>query len=61
MTEAGYIMTDSMGHTNVKGIYAAGEITGLGSLSQLMIAASQGHMAGIGIVTDSSEKAFRSM
>lgn len=58
--EAGYILTDSMGHTNVKGVYAAGEITGPGP-SQLVIAASQGHMAGIGIITDSSEAAFHDM
>ncbi len=58
--EAGYIMTDSMGHTNVKGIYAAGEITGPGP-SQLIIAASQGHMAGIGVISDSSEAAFNGM
>lgn len=58
--EAGYIMTDSMGHTNVKGVYVAGEITGPGP-SQLIIAANQGHMAGIGIITDSCETAFHEM
>lgn len=55
LTEAGFVVTDSLGRTNVKGIYAAGEITGP---SQLIVSASQGHMAGIGIITDSSEAAF---
>lgn len=55
--EAGYIMTDAMGHTNIKGIYAAGEITGP-EPSQLIISASQGHLAGIGIITESCEEAF---
>lgn len=47
--------TDSLGRTNVKGIYAAGEITGP---SQLIVSASQGDMAGLGIIRDSSEAAF---
>lgn len=45
-----------MGHTNIPGIYAAGEITGP---SQLIVSASQGHMAGIGIIADSSDAQFR--
>lgn len=53
----GYISTDSMGHTNVPGIYAAGEITGP---SQLIVSASQGHMAGMGIIADTSEANFLS-
>lgn len=56
VNEAGYIITDMMGHTNVKGIYAAGEITGP---SQLIVSASQGHMTGIGIIADSCEEAFQ--
>lgn len=53
----GYISTDSMGHTNVPSIYAAGEITGP---SQLIVSASQGHMAGMGIIADTSEANFLS-
>lgn len=49
-------MTDVMGYTNIKGIYAAGEITGP---SQLIVSASQGHMAGAGIIFESSEEAFQ--
>ena len=46
-----------MGHTNIKGIYVAGEITGPGP-SQLIVSASQGHMAGIGIITELCKVAF---
>lgn len=56
VNEAGYIIADMMGHTNIKGIYAAGEITGP---SQLIVSASQGHMTGIGIIADSCEEAFQ--
>lgn len=58
VNEAGFIIADVMGHTNIKGIYAAGEITGP---SQLIVSASQGHMVGIGIITDSCEEAFQSI
>ena len=58
VNEAGFIITDAMGHTNIKGIYAAGEITGP---SQLIVSASQGHMVGIGIIADSCEEAFQSI
>lgn len=56
VNEAGFIITDIMGHTNIKGIYAAGEITGP---SQLIVSASQGHMAGAGIISESCEAAFQ--
>ena len=56
VNDFGYITTDMMGHTNIPGIYAAGEITGP---SQLIVSASQGHMAGIGIIADSSDAQFR--
>lgn len=56
INEAGFIVTDMMGHTNIKGIYAAGEITGP---SQLIVSASQGHMAGAGIIADFCEEAFQ--
>ncbi|SDQ35429.1 NAD(P)/FAD-dependent oxidoreductase [Carnobacterium viridans] len=56
VNEAGFIMTDIMGHTNIKGIYAAGEITGP---SQLIVSASQGHMAGAGIIAESCDAAFQ--
>lgn len=56
VNDFGYITTDMMGHTNISGIYAAGEITGP---SQLIVSASQGHMAGIGIIADSSDAQFR--
>lgn len=53
--DAGYVLTDRMGKTNIKGIYAAGEITGP---SQLIVSAGQGHMAGIGTIMDNSEEKF---
>lgn len=58
LTESGFVVTDSLGRTNIKGIYAAGEITGP---SQLIVSASQGHMAGLGIINESSEAAFHNM
>ncbi|WP_407389460.1 NAD(P)/FAD-dependent oxidoreductase [Carnobacterium jeotgali] len=58
VNEAGFVIADVMGHTNIKGIYAAGEITGP---SQLIVSASQGHMAGAGIIADSCEEAFQSI
>lgn len=58
VNEAGFIITDAMGHTNIKGIYAAGEITGP---SQLIVSASQGHMVCIGIIADSSEESFQNI
>lgn len=58
VNEAGYITADMMGHTNVKGIYAAGEITGP---SQLIVSASQGHMTGVGIIADACEEAFQNI
>lgn len=54
--ETGFVKTDIMGHTNIKGLYAAGEITGP---SQLIVSASQGHMAGTGIIVDTCEIAFQ--
>ena len=56
VNEAGFVIADVMGHTNIKGIYAAREITGP---SQLIVSASQGHMVGAGIIADSCEEAFQ--
>ncbi|MFC6465042.1 NAD(P)/FAD-dependent oxidoreductase [Marinilactibacillus sp. GCM10026970] len=56
ISESGFVVTDSMGRTNKKGIYAAGEITGP---SQLIVSASQGHMAGIGIIADFSAESYK--
>ncbi|MEC6748931.1 NAD(P)/FAD-dependent oxidoreductase [Marinilactibacillus sp. XAAS-LB27] len=56
VSETGFVVTDTMGHTNIKGVYAAGEITGP---SQLIVSASQGHMAGIGIIADSSAASYK--
>jgi len=44
-----------MGRTSVKGIYAAGEISGP---SQLIVSASQGHMKGAGIIVEDSDGLF---
>ena len=58
VSEAGFITTDMMGRTNINGLYAAGEITGP---SQLIVSASQGHMAGMGIIAQSSEENFKTI
>lgn len=55
VSEAGFVVTNMMGQTNIPGIYAAGEITGP---SQLIVSASQGHMAGIGIIAQASQANF---
>lgn len=59
VNDSGYITTDMMGHTNIPGVYAAGEITG--PPSQLIVSASQGHMVGIAIITESSHAQFLSI
>lgn len=43
--ELGYIITDSQGRTNIKGIYAAGDITG--GLRQVVTACAQGAVAAL--------------
>lgn len=43
--ERGYIITDSQGRTNIKGIYAAGDITG--GLRQVVTACAQGAVAAL--------------
>lgn len=55
VSEAGFVVTNMMGQTNIPGIYAAGEITGP---SQLIVSASQGHTAGIGIIAQASQANF---
>lgn len=55
VNEAGFVKADGMGRTSVKGIYAAGEISGP---SQLIVSASQGHMTGAGIIVEDSDGLF---
>lgn len=50
-------ITDSFGRTNVKGVYAAGD-TSVVAPSQLIIAASEGSRAAMGINTDLTEEQF---
>ncbi|WP_227995200.1 FAD-dependent oxidoreductase [Oceanobacillus sp. CFH 90083] len=50
------IKTDPYGRTSVKGIYAAGD--NAAGPSQLVIAASQGSKAAIGVISDFVEEAF---
>lgn len=45
-----------MGHTNVPGVYATGEIAN--GPSQLIISASQGHMTGMGIIVDTTTHTY---
>ena len=51
----GGIVTDRLGRTSVKGIYAAGEVT---FLSQLIISAAEGSMAAAGVNFDLTEREF---
>lgn len=55
LNERGFVETDQLGRTNVAGVYAAGEITGP---SQLIVSASQGHMAAAGVIFEEAEEAF---
>ena len=45
LDEKGYIVTDKAGRTNVKGVYAAGDITG--GLRQVITAAAEGAVAAL--------------
>ena len=45
LDERGYIITDSQGRTNIKGIYAAGDITG--GLRQVVTACAEGAIASL--------------
>lgn len=55
--EMGGILTDGFGRTSVKGIYAAGD-TSVIAPSQLIIAASEGSRAAMGVNADLTEEAF---
>jgi thioredoxin reductase len=55
INDRGFVETDQLGRTNVSGVYAAGEITGP---SQLIVSASQGHMAGAGVIFEEAEEGF---
>ena len=52
----GGTMIDTFGRTTVKGVYAAGET--IGFPSNLIVAASQGNMAAVGVNMDLIESAF---
>lgn len=45
LDERGYIITDSQGRTNIKGVYAAGDITG--GLRQVVTACAEGAIAAL--------------
>jgi thioredoxin reductase len=49
------IVTDQLGRTSVKGVYAAGEVIGP---SQLIVAAAQGSMAAAGVNFDLTQSEF---
>ncbi|WP_066186478.1 MULTISPECIES: NAD(P)/FAD-dependent oxidoreductase [Gracilibacillus] len=56
MNEMGGIQTDSYGRTSIKGIYAAGD--NASGPPQLIIAASEGNKAAIGVISDFVEDSF---
>lgn len=56
LNDRGFVETDNLGRTNVDGIYAAGEIT---RPSQLIISASKGHMAAVGLISEEAEEGFK--
>ncbi|WP_370694049.1 MULTISPECIES: FAD-dependent oxidoreductase [Peribacillus] len=51
------IITDSMGHTNIEGVYAAGD-TSIIAPSQVIIAAGEGSRVTIGVNTDLTNEDF---
>ncbi|PRY82615.1 NAD(P)/FAD-dependent oxidoreductase [Alkalibacterium olivapovliticus] len=55
LNKGGFVEADMMGRTNVSGVYAIGEITGP---SQLIVSASQGHLAGAGLVAEYADRNF---
>ncbi|UUI04427.1 FAD-dependent oxidoreductase [Oceanobacillus jeddahense] len=56
LNEMGGIKTDSQGRTSVKGIYAGGD--NAAGPPQLVIAASEGSKAAIGVISDFVEDTF---
>ncbi|KKI92910.1 pyridine nucleotide-disulfide oxidoreductase [Bacillus sp. SA1-12] len=57
MNKIGGIIIDALGRTNVEGVYAAGDISA-GGPTQLIIAASQGSRAAMGINSDLTMEEF---
>lgn len=57
MTDAGGIVTDDMGRTSIRGIYAAGDASIIAP-SQVVIAAGEGSKAAIGVNTDLTNQDF---
>ncbi|MBV9228503.1 MAG: NAD(P)/FAD-dependent oxidoreductase [Chloroflexi bacterium] len=52
----GGIVTDNLGRTTVKGVYAAGEVSGI--TSNLIVSAAQGSMAAAGVNMDLTQSEF---
>lgn len=57
ITEAGTVIVDNLGKTNVPGVYSAGDAAT--HLHQAIIAASMGSLAGVGINNDLNEEEWR--
>ncbi len=57
MNENGGIQTDTLGRTNIEGVYAAGD-TSKPTPSQLIIAASEGTKAAMGVISDLIDEDF---
>jgi len=55
--EAGSIVTDEVGRTNIKGVYAAGDIVNI-MQNQLIWAAASGSRAAVGVNTDLTARFF---
>lgn len=57
ITEAGTVIVDNLGKTNVPGVYSAGDAAT--HLHQAIIAASMGSLAGVGINNELNEEEWR--
>ncbi len=59
ITEAGTVIVDNLGKTNVPGVYSAGDAAT--HLHQAIIAASMGSLAGVGINKELNEEEWRNI
>jgi thioredoxin reductase len=59
ITEAGTVIVDNLGKTNVPGVFSAGDAAT--HLHQAIIAASMGSLAGVGINNELNEEAWRNV
>lgn len=59
ITEAGTVIVDNLGKTNVLGVFSAGDAAT--HLHQAIVAASMGSLAGVGINNELNEEEWRNV